>query len=176
MRLAILLNLLSNACKFTKEGQIVAAVTRPARGQETSSFRSPHLWMSLTSWPAVRGIRPGDATTAASLAERLGLAITRRLCQMMRDVSDQRAARADLVVHLPSVAVRWSTRRGTRSVKRPPSSRTQLLLVIDTTDGATSLSDISQAGFAVITRQRSARLSSQGAPSDRITLNVMMPT
>jgi signal transduction histidine kinase len=83
----ILLNLLSNACKFTKEGEVRLRVRRVANGRD---------WIELAVADSGIGITPeqqaklfeefsqADAATAQRFGGTgLGLAITRKLARMM---------------------------------------------------------------------------------------------
>jgi len=83
----ILLNLLSNACKFTKEGEVALRVRKVADGRD---------WVELAVADSGIGMTPEqqaklfqDFTQADSLTARryggtgLGLAITRKLARMM---------------------------------------------------------------------------------------------
>ena len=83
----ILLNLLSNACKFTKEGEVRLRASR---------VRNGHHWVELSVSDAGIGMTPeqqaklfaeftqADATTAQRFGGTgLGLAITRKLARMM---------------------------------------------------------------------------------------------
>jgi adenylate cyclase len=83
----ILLNLLSNACKFTKEGEVALRVRKVADGRD---------WVELTVTDSGIGMTPEqqaklfqDFTQADSLTARryggtgLGLAISRKLARMM---------------------------------------------------------------------------------------------
>ena len=84
----ILLNFLSNACKFTKQGKVVFSVTR--------QFEDNLDWISFTVKDSGIGMTPeqvskifeeftqaDDDTTAKFGGTGLGLAITKRLTEMM---------------------------------------------------------------------------------------------
>ena len=84
----ILLNLLSNACKFTEDGDIrlqVSAVLHD--GRQVVEFSVIDTGIGMT--PEQMGrlfeeFSQGDASTARQYGGTgLGLAITRRLCEMM---------------------------------------------------------------------------------------------
>ena len=84
----ILLNLLSNACKFTKDGSIILRVVRVAhQGQDCIAVAVADSGIGMTPEQLGRlfeEFSQGDATTARQYGGTgLGLAITRRLCQMM---------------------------------------------------------------------------------------------
>jgi signal transduction histidine kinase len=84
----ILLNLLSNACKFTKDGSIILRVRQVAhQGQDCIAFAVADSGIGMTPEQLGRlfeEFSQGDATTARQYGGTgLGLAITRRLCQMM---------------------------------------------------------------------------------------------
>jgi len=83
----ILLNLLSNACKFTKQGEVKLAARRVADGRD---------WIELAVADSGIGMTPeqqaklfeefsqADATTAQRFGGTgLGLAITRKLARIM---------------------------------------------------------------------------------------------
>jgi adenylate cyclase len=83
----ILLNLLSNACKFTKEGEVALRVRKVAEGRD---------WVELAVADSGIGLIPEqqaklfqDFTQADSLTARryggtgLGLALSRKLARMM---------------------------------------------------------------------------------------------
>jgi signal transduction histidine kinase len=87
MRLQILFNLLSNACKFTKEGEVRLKAKRVADGRE---------WIELAVVDSGIGMTPeqqakifeeftqADSSTAQRFGGTgLGLAITRKLARMM---------------------------------------------------------------------------------------------
>jgi PAS domain S-box-containing protein len=79
-----LLNLMSNACKFTKEGAITLAI---ARAGAWIDFRVTDTGIGMTQEQLARLFRPFEQAEA-SIAQNyggtgLGLALTRRLAQLM---------------------------------------------------------------------------------------------
>jgi signal transduction histidine kinase len=83
-----LLNLLSNACKFTTHGRITLQVTRETReGSAWYLFQVQDTGIGLTTEQLGRLFQDfvqGDASTARQYGGTgLGLAISRRFCQMM---------------------------------------------------------------------------------------------
>jgi signal transduction histidine kinase len=83
----ILLNLLSNACKFTKEGEIALRVRKVADGREWVELAVADSGIGLTA--EQQGKLFQDFTQADSLTARryggtgLGLALSRKLARMM---------------------------------------------------------------------------------------------
>ena len=83
----ILLNLLSNACKFTKEGEIALRVRNVADGRDWVEFAVADTGIGMTAEQQAKLFQ--DFTQADSLTARryggtgLGLAITRKLARMM---------------------------------------------------------------------------------------------
>src|SRR5262249_15743910 len=83
----ILLNLLSNACKFTKEGEVALRVRKVADGREGVELAVPDGGIGMTG--EEEGKLFQDFTQADSLTARrygvtgLGLAISRKLARMM---------------------------------------------------------------------------------------------
>src|SRR5207302_5423893 len=108
----ILLNLLSNACKFTKDGRIILRVVRVVhQGQDCIAFAVADSGIGMT--PEQMGrlfeeFSQGDATTARHYGGTgLGLAITRRLCQMLGggvSVASAVGGVATVTVRLPVAA------------------------------------------------------------------------
>jgi two-component system NtrC family sensor kinase len=106
----ILLNLLSNACKFTKEGEVVLRVRKVADGRD---------WVELAVADSGIGMTPEqqaklfqDFTQADSLTARryggtgLGLALSRKLARMMGGdvtVASEPGKGSVFMVRLPSV-------------------------------------------------------------------------
>src|SRR5262244_209096 len=83
----ILLNLLSNACKFTKEGEVALRVRHVADGRDWIEFAVSDNGIGMT--PEQQSKLFEEFTQADSSTARryggtgLGLAITRRLARMM---------------------------------------------------------------------------------------------
>jgi signal transduction histidine kinase len=83
----ILLNLLSNACKFTKEGEVALRVRKVADGRDWVEFAVADTGIGLTAEQQAKLFQ--DFTQADSLTARryggtgLGLALSRKLARMM---------------------------------------------------------------------------------------------
>jgi signal transduction histidine kinase len=83
----ILLNLLSNACKFTKAGEVALRARRVADGRDWIEFAVADSGIGMTAEQQAKLFQ--DFTQADSLTARryggtgLGLAITRKLARMM---------------------------------------------------------------------------------------------
>jgi adenylate cyclase len=83
----ILLNLLSNACKFTKEGEVALRVRQVAGGRGWVKLAVADTSIDLTAEQKVKLFQ--DFTQADSLTARryggtgLGLALSRKLARMM---------------------------------------------------------------------------------------------
>ena len=83
----VLLNLLSNACKFTQGGTVRLAVTREAGGRRLGALRRLRRRDRDVARPArtaVPGFHPGFGVDGGALRRhRSGLAISRQFCRMM---------------------------------------------------------------------------------------------
>src|SRR5262249_26739315 len=83
----ILLNLLSNACKFTKEGEVALRVRKVADGRDWVELAVSDTGIGMTAEQQAKLFQ--DFTQADSLTARryggtrLGLAISRKLARMM---------------------------------------------------------------------------------------------
>jgi signal transduction histidine kinase len=83
----ILLNLLSNACKFTKEGEVALRVRKVADGRDSVELAVADTGIGLTAEQQAKLFQ--DFTQADSLTARryggtgLGLALSRKLARMM---------------------------------------------------------------------------------------------
>jgi signal transduction histidine kinase len=83
----ILLNLLSNACKFTKEGEVRLRARRVANGRDWIELAVADTGIGMTPEQQAKlfeEFSQADATTAQNFGGTgLGLAITRKLARMM---------------------------------------------------------------------------------------------
>src|SRR5213080_1497509 len=83
----ILLNLLSNACKFTKEGEVALRVRKVADGRDWVELAVADTGIGLTAEQQAKLFQ--EFTQADSLTARryggtgLGLALSRKLARMM---------------------------------------------------------------------------------------------
>ena len=85
----VLLNLVSNACKFTHNGKVTITARRLARGDEHSvEFQVRDTGIGMTPEQMARLFEPftqADAQTSRRYGGTgLGLALTRRLCRLMK--------------------------------------------------------------------------------------------
>jgi signal transduction histidine kinase/DNA-binding response OmpR family regulator len=184
----ILLNLLSNACKFTKEGDINLKVSiNSVDGRALVDFSVSDTGIGMT--PEQMGrlfeeFSQGDASTAREYGGTgLGLAITRRLCQMMGGdvtVTSEPNRGSTFVARLPlSASAAVDAMAGYVADVSAIAPGTECVLVIDDDPTARELiSDhLRQAGFVVITApggREGLKLARQYHPI-AITLDVMMP-
>jgi adenylate cyclase len=83
----ILLNLLSNACKFTKAGEVKLAARKMSNGSSFVEFAVSDTGIGITPEQQAKlfeEFSQADATTAQNFGGTgLGLAITRKLARMM---------------------------------------------------------------------------------------------
>ena len=83
----ILLNLLSNACKFTKEGEVKLSARKVSNGSKFVEFAVSDTGIGMTAEQKAKlfeEFSQADAATAQRFGGTgLGLAITRKLARMM---------------------------------------------------------------------------------------------
>src|SRR5262249_30081704 len=83
----ILLNLLSNACKFTKEGEVALRVRKVSDGRDGIEFAVADTGIGMTLEQQAKlfeEFSQADATTAQKFGGTgLGLALSRKLARMM---------------------------------------------------------------------------------------------
>jgi len=108
----ILLNLLSNACKFTKEGEVALRVRKMADGRDWVELAVADSGIGMTAEQQTKLFQ--DFTQADSLTARryggtgLGLAISRKLARMMGGdvtVTSEPGKGSIFTVRLPSSGV-----------------------------------------------------------------------
>ena len=182
----ILLNLLSNACKFTKDGSIILRVRPVAhQGQHCIAFAVADSGIGMTPEQLGRlfeEFSQGDATTARQYGGTgLGLAITRRLCQMMGgdvSVTSEVGKGTTFTVRLPVAAAVVVARDQTSETGTDVPSGNCVLVIDDNATARDLISDyLRQAGFAVITAAggREGLKRAKHHHPIAITLDVIMP-
>jgi len=185
-----LLNLMSNASKFTEQGTVTLEAAREPSADgagESMVFRVKDTGIGMTDEQVARLFRPftqADASTTRKYGGTgLGLTITRRFCQMMGgdvEVESAPGKGSTFTVRLPAVVVgRPASEVVEEPRAEPPEGVGNLVLVIDDDPTVRDLMrrTLEKEGFRV--RQASGgveglRMARQYRP-DAITLDVMMP-
>ena len=180
----ILLNLLSNACKFTKQGEVTLRVRKVVDGRNWIEFAVADTGIGMTPEQQAKlfeEFTQADSSTARQYGGTgLGLAITRKLARMMGGdvtVTSEPGKGSVFTVRLPGSAdPPAKSAVGSNGSRRP---RTDCVLVID--DDATArelISDHLKAeGFSVVAAGgglEGLKLAKELRPTV-ITLDVMMP-
>ena len=180
----ILLNLLSNACKFTKQGEVTLRVRKVVDGHSWVEFAVADTGIGMTPEQQAKlfeEFTQADSSTARQYGGTgLGLAITRKLVRMMGGdvtVTSEPGKGSVFTVRLPASADSLAKSSIGSDGSRPPS--TNCILVID--DDATArelISDHLKAdGFSVVAAAgglEGLKLAKELRPTV-ITLDVMMP-
>src|SRR5215475_3395552 len=178
----ILLNLLSNACKFTKEGEVTLRARKVPDGRSWIEFAVSDTGIGMTAEQQQKlfeEFSQADALTARRFGGTgLGLAITRKLARLMGGdvtVASEPGKGSIFTVRLPG-GTDIPARTFTEGGRRPDGD---CVLVID--DDATArelLTDQLKAeGFSVVTASgglEGLKLAKEVHPSV-ITLDVIMP-
>jgi two-component system, NtrC family, sensor kinase len=178
----ILLNLLSNACKFTKEGEVKLRARKLVDGQNWIEFAVADSGIGMTPEQQAKlfeEFTQADSTTARRYGGTgLGLAITRKLARMMGGdvtVTSELGKGSVFTVRLPGNANIVAT----GSLEATQRSSDHCILVID--DDATArelISDHLKAeGYSVVTASggmEGLKRAKELRPAV-ITLDVMMP-
>jgi adenylate cyclase len=178
----ILLNLLSNACKFTKEGEVALRARKVADGRSWIEFAVSDTGIGMTAEQQQKlfeEFSQADALTARRFGGTgLGLAITRKLARLMGGdvtVASEPGKGSIFTICLPG-GTDIPARTFTEGGRRPDGD---CVLVID--DDATArelLTDQLRAeGFSVVTASgglEGLKLAKEVHPSV-ITLDVIMP-
>jgi signal transduction histidine kinase/CheY-like chemotaxis protein len=182
----ILLNLLSNACKFTKDGSVILRMVQAVhQGQECIEFAVIDSGIGMTPEQLGRlfeEFSQADATTARQYGGTgLGLAITRRLCQMMGgdiSVASEKGKGSTFTVRLPIASAAKIAFVEARETSADAVIGECVLVVDDDLTSRDLIADcLRQAGFAVITAaggREGLRRAKETHPI-AITLDVMMP-
>ncbi|HVO34555.1 MAG TPA: GAF domain-containing protein, partial [Gemmatimonadales bacterium] len=191
----VLLNLLSNACKFTKQGTITLAAgrERAARGGgggEWLVFRVADSGIGMTAeqlGKLFEAFSQADASTARNYGGTgLGLAITRRFCRMMGGdvtVESEPGRGSIFTVRLPAQVAEPRREAPAQAVAPPESAAAPAtagtVLVIDDDPAARVLMRrfLGREGFRVEEApdgETGLALAREKRP-DVITLDVLMP-
>src|SRR5712691_938874 len=180
----ILLNMLSNSCKFTKQGEVALRVRKVVDGRNWVEIAVADTGIGMTPKQQAKlfeEFSQADASTARQYGGTgLGLAITRKLARMMGGdvtVTSEQGKGSVFTVRLPASAdSQTRTSTGSDGSRLPTADR---VLVID--DDATArelIADHLKAeGFSVVTAAggvEGLKLAKKLRPT-AITLDVMMP-
>jgi signal transduction histidine kinase/CheY-like chemotaxis protein len=178
----ILLNLLSNACKFTTQGEVALRVRKVADGRNWVEFAVADTGIGMTAEQQAKlfeEFTQADSSTARRYGGTgLGLAITRKLARMMggdATVASEPGKGSVFTVRLPSGAepvARSATNGG-----RPPSTDCVLVVDDDATARELIADQLKAEGFSVATAAgglEGLKLAKDLRPI-AITLDVMMP-
>ena len=180
----ILLNLLSNACKFTKQGEVTLLARKVINQGNWIEFAVSDTGIGITPEQQAKifeEFTQADSSTARQYGGTgLGLAITRKLARMMGGdvtLTSEAGKGSTFTVRLP--ASTDVSARDPISSDRGRSTRADCVLVID--DDATArelIADHLKAqGFSVVTAAggvEGLKLAKELQPT-AITLDVMMP-
>lgn len=185
-----LLNLMSNASKFTHDGTITLSATREPSAEGQADWfvvRVKDSGIGMTPEQLARLFRPftqADASTTRKYGGTgLGLTITRRFCQMMGGdvtVESAEAGGSTFTVRLPAVVIRRAPELlDDDSARRDGSEEEGLVLIVDDDPIVRDLMrrTLEKEGFRVRQAHGGAeglRLARALRP-DAITLDVMMP-
>ena len=180
----ILLNLLSNACKFTKQGEVTLLARKLVNEGSWIEFAVSDTGIGMTPEQQAKlfeEFTQADSSTARQYGGTgLGLAITRKLARMMGGdvtLTSEAGKGSTFTVRLPAIT---DVPAGAQiSSDRGRSTRADCVLVID--DDATARELISDhlkaGGFSVVTAAggvEGIKLAKELQPT-AITLDVMMP-
>ena len=184
-----LLNLLSNASKFTSSGQIELKATRVQKNEA--------YWISFSVLDSGIGMTPEQmeglfesftqaeaSTTRRFGGTGLGLAITRHFCHMMGGdvlVESEEGKGSTFTIELPTIVANVAeeiiTEEGEIEEGTPPKSNTVLVIDDDATVQDLMNRSLSREGFHVLSAldgEEGLRLARVHHPQV-ITLDVMMP-
>jgi GAF domain-containing protein/CheY-like chemotaxis protein len=180
----ILLNLLSNACKFTKDGQVTLRARKVTDGRRWIEFAVADTGIGMTPEQLTKLFQEfsqAEATTARRFGGTgLGLAITRKLARMMGGdvtVSSEPGKGSVFTVRLPDGA--GAPVLDANGAGGEPATQTNCVLVIDDDEIARELiaDGLKAEGFAVATATgglEGLRRAKELRPV-AITLDVTMP-
>jgi signal transduction histidine kinase/CheY-like chemotaxis protein len=178
----ILLNLLSNACKFTTQGEVKLRVRKVADGRNWVEFAVADTGIGMTPEQQAKlfeEFTQADSSTARRYGGTgLGLAITRKLARMMGGdvtVASEPGKGSVFSVRLP--AGPDPVAKAATNGSRPPSNDCVLVVDDDATARELIAEQLKAEGFSVVTAAgglEGLKLAKDLRPI-AITLDVMMP-
>jgi signal transduction histidine kinase/CheY-like chemotaxis protein len=178
----ILLNLLSNACKFTTQGEVKLRVRKVADGRNWVEFAVADTGIGMTAEQQAKlfeEFTQADSSTARRYGGTgLGLAITRKLARMMGGdvmVASEPGKGSVFTVRLP--AGPDPVAKAATNGSRPPSNDCVLVVDDDATARELIAEQLKAEGFSVVTAAgglEGLKLAKDLRPI-AITLDVMMP-
>ena len=182
----ILLNLLSNACKFTKGGEVSLRVTPVSNeGREWVDFAIADSGIGMTPEQVSKLFEEfvqADQTTARNYGGTgLGLAITRKLCRMMGGdtlVASEIGKGSTFVARLPAGPAAATADQLASALDEPlPSGDCVLVIDDDLTAREVIANHLRGAGFSVVTAAggREGLKRAEQLHPIAITLDVLMP-
>src|SRR5215475_11806128 len=180
----ILLNLLSNACKFTKQGEVKLRVKRVVDGRNWIEIAVADTGIGMTPEQQAKlfeEFTQADSSTARQYGGTgLGLAITRKLARMMGGdvtVTSEPGKGSVFTVRLP-LSADSQPRSSTGSDGRRSPTPDRVLVIDDDVTARELISEHLRAeGFSVVTAaggMEGLKLAKELRPTV-ITLDVMMP-
>jgi signal transduction histidine kinase/CheY-like chemotaxis protein len=180
----ILLNLLSNACKFTKEGEVRLRARRVANGGRWVELAIADTGIGMTPEQQAKlfeEFTQADSSTARQYGGTgLGLAITRKLARMMGGdvtVASEPGKGSVFTVRLPGSADSQARSSTGSDGHRSPTADCVLVIDDDATARELIADHLKAEGFSVETAAggvEGLKLAKELRPT-AITLDVMMP-
>jgi signal transduction histidine kinase/CheY-like chemotaxis protein len=180
----ILLNLLSNACKFTKQGEVKLGVKRVVDGRNWIEIAVADTGIGMTAEQQAKlfeEFTQADSSTARQYGGTgLGLAITRRLARMMGGdvtVASEPGKGSVFTVRLPGSADSQARSSTGSDGRRLPTADRVLVIDDDATARELIADHLKAEGFSVVTAAggvEGLKLAKELRPT-AITLDVMMP-
>src|SRR5499433_265615 len=180
----ILLNLLSNACKFTSQGEVKLRVRKVADGRNWVAFAVADTGIGMTPEQQAKlfeEFTQADSSTARRYGGTgLGLAITRKLARMMGGdvtVASEPGKGSVFTVRLPGSADLQARSSTGSDGRRSPTADRVLVIDDDATARELIADQLKAEGFSVVTAEggvQGLKLAKELLPT-AITLDVMMP-
>jgi two-component system NtrC family sensor kinase len=180
----ILLNLLSNACKFTKQGEVTLHVKKVVNGRNWIEFVVADTGIGMTPEQQAKlfeEFTQADSSTARQYGGTgLGLAITRKLARMMGGdvtLTSVPGKGSVFTVRLPGSAESQARSLTTSDGRRSPHADCVLVIDDDATARELIADHLKAEGFSVVTAAggvEGLKLAKELRPT-AITLDVMMP-